>query len=80
MTSKINEKNTRKRESTLERSKGGENPRIRSVKAAKPVGCDPHAAYADGIVCARNGRGGRKSKRDITLMRSIVKQRGREPS
>ena len=79
MTSKINEK-TIIGENALERSKGGEDPCICSVKAAKPVGCDPHAAYADGIVCARNGRGGRKSKRDRTLMRSIVKQRGREPS
>ena len=79
MTSKINEKNTRKRESALERSKGGENPRIRSVKAAKPVGCDPHAAYADGIACARNGAEKEKWI-EPSDMRSILKQRGREPS
>ena len=76
MTSKINEKNTRKRESALERSKGGENPRIRSVKAAKPVGCDPHAAYADGIVLLRQKRRQKKGKNP----RKKQLERGREPS
>ena len=87
LTSKINEKNTRKRESTLDRSKRGENPRICSVKAAKPVGYDPHAAYADGIACARNG--GRKRKMDRTLRhekhsqakgeRTLMRSKGERP-